>query len=1066
MDASLRRLAFGMAQEKRLFLLDGMALVYRAHFAFAVKPIRTSTGFNTSAIYGFVNTLLDIRQNWQPTHLAVAFDTHAPTPRHVEYPAYKAQREEMPEELSAAIPHVCRFIEAMNIRVLAIDGFEADDLIGTLARRAEKDGFDTYMVTPDKDFGQLVDEHTFIWKPGRQGNDVELMKAEDVCAKWGIQRVDQVIDLLGLMGDASDNIPGIKGVGEKTAAKLIAQFGSLEETLARADEIKGKLGEAVRTHAADARLSKRLATIITDVPVNVTLDELALPAPNEDAVKALCVEFEMNAIGRRLFGDGFKAGRTGSGPVAAEVTRRKAPQPTSGADELDLFGRNDAGAPASGPARSESPSEPAGSETGAPENPASGIGHPASVAAPALRTIIDTQPCYELVDSTEKLAAMIAVLSAAPAFCFDTETDGLDPKDAALLGIAFSCETGTGYYVPWSRRGNEAEGHSSQESVRLLTSAATADPASGIRHRTSALAPLFASSALKVGHNLKFDLAILQTHGVTAAGPFFDTMIAHALIEPDQRHGMDYLSERLLGYSPISIETLIGPKGPGQRKMSDVPLGEVARYAAEDADVTWQLREKLEPMLKETGQEKVFHEVEMPVLPTVTAMELEGIRVDDAVLADFSVQLAKEMVSAEADIQRLAGRDFNVNSNKQLGEVLFNELKLVEKPKKTATGQFATDEQTLTGLAGTHEIVKRILDYRGVSKLKSTYADALPAAIHPKTGRVHTNYLQCATATGRLSSNDPNLQNIPIRTELGQEIRRAFVARQCVAAFQPATLKSETESSSVSQHGSSKPAAPELLSLSSETISSGVEQKGRLQTGPTSDDWRILSADYSQIELRIIAALSREEAMIEAFKNGEDIHTATAARVFGVMPGLVTPEMRRKAKMVNFGIAYGISAFGLAQRLAIPRKEAAEIIEHYFRSYPGIQRYMQETIEFARTHGHVQTVTGRRRLLRDINSGNAIVRGAAERNAINTPIQGTAADMIKIAMARIHAALDERGLKTKLLLQVHDELVFDLYVPEEAEVRALVADKMKTALDLSVPIDVEIGTGANWLEAH
>ena len=861
------------------------------------------------------------------------------------------------------------------------------------------------------------------------------------------------------MGDATDNIPGIKGVGEKTAAKLIAQFGSLEETLARAAEIKGKLGESVRAQAENARLSKRLATIITDVPVNVSLDELALPAPNEDAVKALCAEFEMNAIGRRLFGDGFKAGRSGAGPVAAEV--RETAKMESAPDELDLFGKPDprsripdAGAPFDAPAASEA------------ENPESGIGHPASVAAPVLRTITDTQPRYVLVDSPEKLAAMIAALSAAPAFCFDTETDGLDPKDAALLGIAFSCGTGTGYYVPCSRRGNEAESHSSKETVRLLTSAATADPASGIRHPASALSSLFASAALKIGHNLKFDLAILQTHGLAVAGPFFDTMIAHALIEPDQRHGMDYLSERLLGYSPISITTLIGPKGPGQRRMSDVPVAEVARYAAEDADVTWQLREKLEPMLRETGQEKVFYEVEMPVLPTLTAMELEGIRVDAAVLADFSAQLAKEMAAAEADIQRLAGREFNVNSNKQLGEVLFNELKLVEKPKKTATGQFATDEQTLTAIAGTHEIVKRILDYRSVSKLKSTYADALPQAIHPKTGRVHTNYLQCATATGRLSSNDPNLQNIPIRTELGQEIRRAFVARQSVAVFQPATLKSETESTSISPRGSSKPDGPDLLSLSSETSSSGVEQKGRLQSGPTSDGWRILSADYSQIELRIIAALSREEAMIEAFKQGEDIHTATAARVFGVMPGLVTPEMRRKAKMVNFGIAYGISAFGLAQRLSIPRKEAAEIIEHYFRSYPGIQRYMQETIEFARTHGHVQTVTGRRRLLRDINSGNATVRGAAERNAINTPIQGTAADMIKIAMARIHAEIGQRGLKSRLLLQVHDELVFDLFVPEEAEVRALVADKMRTALELPVPIDVEIGTGANWLEAH
>jgi DNA polymerase-1 len=993
-----------MAQEKRLFLLDGMALVYRAHFAFATKPIRTSTGFNTSAIYGFINTLLDIRQNWRPTHLAVAFDTHAPTPRHVEYPAYKAQREEMPEELGAAIPHVRRFVEAMNIRVIAIDGYEADDLIGTLARRAEKDGFDTYMVTPDKDFGQLVDEHTFLWKPGRQGSDVELMKMEDICARWGIQHVDQVIDILGLMGDASDNIPGIKGVGEKTAAKLISQFGSLEEVLARSGEIKGKLGELVRTHAEDARLSKRLATIITDAPVEVDLDQLKLHSVNADAVKALCVEFEMNAIGRRLLGDAFKAGRSGAGPEAAEVRKRKGKKTESAPDELDLFGKPDAGslmfdagAPTADPAAS------------AAENPAAGIRDAASIPAPALRTIADTNPRYELVDSPETLASMLAALSASDAFCFDTETDGLDPKIARLLGIAFSAETGTGYYLPWI------------------------NPASGIRHPVS---DLFLSPALKIGHNLKFDLAILAAQSVAVAGPFFDTMIAHALIESDQRHGMDYLSERLLGYSPISITALIGPKGPDQRSMADVPVADVARYAAEDADITWQLREKLLPLLQETGQEKVFHEVEMPVLPTLVAMEGEGIRVDAAVLADFSIQLGEEMASAESDIQRLAGREFNVNSNKQLGEILFNELKLVEKPKKTATGQFATDEQTLASLVGTHEIVKRILDFRGVSKLKSTYADALPQAIHAKTGRVHTNYLQCATATGRLSSNDPNLQNIPIRTDLGQEIRRAFVGRASLPGKSPPDATPDSSNS--------------------------PGRDARL----TDTDWRILSADYSQIELRIIAALSREEAMIEAFKNGQDIHTATAARVFGVMPGLVSSEMRRKAKMVNFGIAYGISAFGLSQRLGLPRKEAAEIIEHYFRSYPGIQRYMQETIEFARAHGYVQTVMGRRRLLRDINSGNATIRGAAERNAINTPIQGTAADMIKIAMARIHAELEKRDLKTKLLLQVHDELVFDLYGPEEGEIRALVADKMKTALDLPVPIDVEIGTGSNWLEAH
>ncbi len=961
----------------RLFLLDGMALAYRAHFAFVGRPIRTSSGFNSSALFGFTNTLLDILESGRPTHLAVAFDTAAPTPRHREFPAYKAQREEMPEDLSAALPHLRRIVEAFRIRALALDGYEADDVIGTLARRAESAGFETYMVTPDKDFGQLVDAHTFLWKPGRQGGDAEVLKPADVCARWGIARVDQVVDLLGLMGDASDNIPGVPGVGEKTAAKLLAQFGSLEGVLEHAGEVKGKLGEALRQHADQARLSRRLATIITDVPLNLTLEDLRLSSRDDAALQALCVEFEFNAIGRRLLGEQFKAGRG----AAAAKSENLAPklEPATNV-ELDLFG-----------AASPRPIAVAKPKAASARKSIATAPQPAA-PRPGLRTLADTPHRYELVKTAGQLTALKAQLAAQPAFCFDTETDGLDPQTARLLGIALSFEAGTGAYIALGGAGSPGTDFAEQALAELR--------------------PLFADErTLKVGHNLKFDLLVLKWNGVEVRGPLFDTMIAHALIEPEQRHGMDYCAEVYLGYTPVPIEHLIGPKGADQRSMAEVAVEQVAEYSAEDADVTWRLHNRFAPLLNERGAERVFYEIEMPVLPALVAMESEGVRVDASVLADFSAQLGKQMAEHEGAIHRLAGREFNVNSNKQLGEILFDELKLVDRPRKTATGQYATDEQTLQSLATDHEIVRRILDYRAVAKLKSTYADALPAAISKRTGRVHTTFYQVATATGRLSSQDPNLQNIPIRTELGQEIRRAFVARP-------------------------------------------------------GGDWTLLSADYSQIELRVIAAMSGETAMIEAFRRGEDIHTATAARVFNVMPGLVTSEQRRQAKMVNFGIAYGISAFGLAQRLGIGRREAAEIIEHYFASYPGIRRYIDQTIQFAKEHEYVETLTGRRRYLRDIRSANGTVRGAAERNAINAPIQGTAADMIKLAMAGIQSELQRRGLRTRMVLQVHDELVFDLPRAEEAEVRALVAEKMKSALALPVPIDVEMGTGANWLAAH
>ncbi len=948
---------------KKLFLLDGMALVYRAHFAFINRPILTSKGLNTSALYGFTQMLLDIQKNQQPTHLAVAFDTQAPTQRHVEFADYKAHREEMPEELSAALPYVRRMAEALNVPVLICDGYEADDIIGTLVRSAGKEGFTSYMVTSDKDFGQLVTANTFIYKPSRSGEGVEIIGLPEIQSRWGVQRPEQVVDVLALMGDASDNIPGVPGIGEKTAMKLIGQYGTVENLLAHAGELTGRVKQTLETNREQALLSKRLATIICDVPCAVDLDALKAQPPNEEKLKALLVEFEFNSIGRRLFGEEFKAGR-GGGMQKEEGRMQKLSAAAAGdqaVEQLVLV------------------SETAGDVAETKPAPVT--------ASPNLKTIADVPHEYHLASSPAERAALIQTLQKLKCFCFDTETTSLDPKQARLVGLAFSFAPHTGYYVP------------------------VPQDAAGAKGVLDEFRPLLESDHIeKVGHNLKFDLSVLKWQGVSVGGKLFDTMVAHSLIEPEMRHGMDYLSEVYLGYTPVPISKLIGDAKSGQLNMADVPAAEVAEYSAEDADVTWQLRAALEPLLKEKGQERVFYEVESPLIPVLVDMEFEGIKVDAAALADFATQLSKEMDESEKAVYRLAGTTFNLNSPRQLGQILFDILKIGDAPKKTKTGQYSTDEQTLAALAADHEIVQRLLEYRTASKLKSTYADALPEAIWPKTGRVHTTYNQVMTTTGRLNSQNPNLQNIPIRTERGQEIRKAFV--------------------------------------------------------PRGGEYRLLSADYSQIELRIIAALSREKAMLEAFNAGVDVHTATAARVFGVFPDLVTPEMRRKAKMVNFGIMYGISAFGLSQRLGIPRKEAADIIDQYFRQFPGIRRYMDETIEFARKQGFVETVTGRRRYIRDIRSANNTIRGAAERNAINAPIQGTAADMIKLAMISIHHELAHRSLKTRMLLQVHDELVFDLYQPEQPEVLPLVAEKMKTAILLDVPLAVEMGVGQNWLEAH
>ncbi len=958
--------------DKKLFLLDGMALVYRAHFALIARPILTSKGVNTSALYGFTQTLLEILKNQQPTHLAVAFDTEAPTHRHTEFKDYKATRQAMPEDLSLALPHVTRMLEAFRVPVLTCDGYEADDIIGTLVRLAEKQGFTSYMVTPDKDFGQLIDENTFLYKPSRMGDGVEVLGVLEIQKRWGIQKPDQVVDVLALMGDSSDNIPGVPGIGEKTAIKLIGQFGTVENLLARTGEITGKLKENLEKNRDIALLSKRLATILCDAPCPVDLEALKVQPFDEEKLKALLGEFEFNSIGRRLFGEDFKAGRGFQEPKA---------KPAASGKVKSLEGQ------ISDPAASPLPGgegQGEGERSLFPEQTAESQ----PIAPPAnLKRIADVPHDYQIAATASERKNLILLLGGKKAFSLKCETTNGNAKLGGLTGLTFSAGPHTAWFVPLSNE--KAQASLILEEFRAL---------------------LESSDIEKTGYNLKFDLSVLKREGIRLNGKLFDAMIAHSLIEPDMRHALDYISEVYLGYAPLQPAAVFGDPKASQLEFAAVPVEKRAEYFCEQADLAIRLRENLEPLLKQKGQEQVFYEIESPLMPVLVAMEQEGIRLDAGAMAEFGSQLAKEVDLLEKTVCHLAGSTFNISSPKQLGQVLFEVLKICEKPKKTRTGQYATDEQTLAALAPDHEIVRKLMEHRVASKLKSTYADALPAAISPRTGRIHTTYNQVATSTGRLNSQDPNLQNIPIRSERGQEIRKAFV--------------------------------------------------------PRDKDHRLLSADYSQIELRIIAALSREAGLLEAFRTGADVHTATAARVYNVFFELVTPEMRRKAKMVNYGIAYGISAFGLAQRLGIPRREAAEIIEQYFKQFSGIRTYMDGTMEFARKHGYVLTVTGRRRYLRDINSSNATVRGGAERNAINAPIQGTAADMIKIAMINIHRELNRLNLKTRMLLQVHDELVFDLYAPEEKAVREIVEEKMKTAIKLEVPIEVEIGVGQNWLEAH
>ncbi len=927
-----------MAQEKRLFLLDGMALIYRAHFAFIARPIVTSYGLNTSALYNFTTVLLNLIKEEKPTHMAVVFDTSAPTARHTEFPAYKAQRDEMPEDLSKALPHMKRIIEAFRIPVLAMDGYEADDVIGTLARRAENEGFTTFMVTADKDFAQLVDANTFIWKPGRQGNEHEVIGVPEVQAQWLVEKPAQVIDVLGLWGDVSDNFPGVPGIGEKTAKALIKEWGSIENLLANTDKLKGKQKENLIAHADSARLCRKLATIWLDVPVKETLDELAMCAPNDDVLRALLVEFEFTAIGKRMYGEDFKAGRG---------FHRRAEESPPVVDD-DLF---------------------------------AAVTVEAAPVSTKLRTLADTPHTYEIADTNAKREAALKLVAQRKEAGFYLDTEGQNPRDAVIRGIAISTGTGKAFWLTG------------------------AEPAVLVKELMAHL-----SGVLLTGHDLKESLQVLHLAGAELPCTFFDTMLAQALIEPEQRQSLTYLCEALLGYTP-GTQTKVEKSGqmlmPG---LDDDNAPQRGEQAMERADVALQVADKLRPQLVAQKLERVFYDIEAPLIPVLAGMEAAGITIDVKILSESSVVLEKQIHELEEAVYAAAGKRFNLNSPKQLGQILFDEMKLIEKPKKTKTGQYVTGEEVLAELAGEHRIVADLLAYRESSKLKSTYVDALPHEVSRRTGRVHTTFHQAGAATGRLASNNPNLQNIPIRSEQGRAIRKAFVT-----------------------------GGPDMI---------------------------FLSADYSQIELRVMASLSADPAMIEAFHKGEDIHESTAARVFGVLPDQVTSDMRRTAKMVNFGIIYGISAFGLAQRLSIPRSEGARLIDEYFIQYPGIKNYMDRTIELARGKGYVETLTGRRRHFRDINSANAMIRKAAERTAINTPIQGTAADMIKLAMVHMAARLRESALKCRMILQVHDELVFELPESELAAARELVSTTMRDALKLSVPVVVEMGAGKSWFEAH
>ncbi len=949
-----------MSKQKRLFLLDAYALIFRGYYAFIKNPRINSKGLNTSAILGFTNSLFDVIRREKPDHLAVCFDKGGSDLRNELFSDYKANRDATPEPIMTAIPYIQDILKAMHIPVVVLPGCEADDVIGTLAKQAEKEDFKVFMVTPDKDFAQLVSENIFMYRPARMGNGIEILGIPEVQKKFGVKRPEQVIDFLGMMGDAADNIPGLPGVGEKTAMKFIEEFETMENLLANTHLLKGKMREKIEENAEIGLLSKKLATIITDCDVQFDAKDYELSMPDGEKVQELFEILEFRRLKDQFLqlflpltpSQGRRTNVDGETPPPLEGAVGR----TAGSGQFSLFGENN-------------------------------DSQQTIQTSSGRKNIADTEHFYQAIQPEMAMKLFLQNLMKQSSVCFDTETTSLNPLIAELVGIAFSWEEGKGFYLPFPENREEA-----QEIMEQLR-------------------PFFEATTIeKVGQNLKYDIKVLAKYKITIQGKLFDTMLAHYLINPDMRHNMDVLAETYLNYTPVSITELIGKKGKNQQSMRDVPIEQQTEYAVEDADITLQLKHYFEKELGEANTQKLFDDIEIPLVSVLAHMELEGINLDVDFLKSLSKKLDEDILHLEKTIYEEAGQIFNIASPKQLGEILFDKLKLIEKPKKTKTGQYSTAEDVLSYLAKDHKIIRDVLEYRGLAKLKSTYIDALPLQVEPTTGRVHTDYMQTVASTGRLSSNNPNLQNIPIRTERGREVRKAFI--------------------------------------------------------PRNEDYILLAADYSQIELRIIAALSKESNMIEAFKNGEDIHASTASKVFHVPLEEVTREQRSNAKTVNFGIIYGVSAFGLSNQTDLSRTEAKELIDTYYETYPKLKNYISEQIHFAQDHGYVQTVLGRRRYLRDINSQNQVVRGAAERNAVNAPIQGSAADIIKIAMINIYNKLVEGNYKTKMLLQVHDELVFDVYKPELETMKTLIKTEMENAFHLEVPLDVEIGIGDNWLEAH
>ncbi|MBS9774977.1 MAG: DNA polymerase I [Tenacibaculum sp.] len=941
-----------MASKKRLFLLDAYALIFRGYYAFIKNPRINSKGLDTSAIMGFCNSLFDVIKREKPDYLAVCFDRGGSADRVEMFEEYKANRQETPEAIKIAVPYIESILKAMNIPVIVKEGFEADDIIGTLAKKAEKEGLETYMVTPDKDFAQLVSDSIFMYKPPRMGNGYEKWGVEEVKAKFEVERPEQVIDYLGMMGDASDNIPGLPGIGDKTAKKFIKLYGSIEGLFENIHELKGKMKERVEANQELGLLSKKLATIMLDVPVELELDKLIMEQPNIEATKDLFSELEFRRLTDNLL-EVFSHVNTEENFEKTEVTNTK----PNAEGQLDLFATP-------------------GTGNFSEKDEIKGI-----------KTIENTEHFYQLVDTPLSRRLLINDLMKQTSVCFDTETTGLKALEVELIGIAFSWEIGKGYYVSLPEN---------QEEVKSIL---------------DEFSPFFENKGIeKVGHNLKYDIKVLSNYNISVKGKLFDTMIAHYLINPDMRHNMDVLAETYLNYKPVSITELIGKKGKNQLSMRSVALEKQKEYAVEDADITLQLKEHFTKELKEGNLTKLFNDIEMPLVSVLTDMEIEGINLDTKFLQSLSIDLTKDIADLQQRIYKQAGEEFNIDSPKQLGIILFEKLKLVNKPKKTKTGQYSTAEDVLSYLSNEHKIVTDVLQYRQYKKLQNTYVDALPNEINLRDKRVHTVYAQAVAATGRLSSNNPNLQNIPIRTERGQQVRKAFI--------------------------------------------------------PRNNDYVLLAADYSQIELRIIAALSEEETMINAFKNGEDIHASTASKVFNVPIDEVTREQRSNSKTVNFGIIYGVSAFGLSNQTSLNRSESKELIDAYYETYPKLKDYISTQVNFARENGYVETVLGRKRYLKNINSKNAVVRSASERNAVNAPIQGSAADIIKLAMINIKKRFDDENLKSKMLLQVHDELIFDVHKNELETIKPIIKHEMENAFKMIVPLDVEIGIGENWLEAH